>query len=295
MGGAVVDDSSATPSSPRNAAALARVLELASRPKTELEELGEAIVAHPQLAVDLLLRANSGVSAASVQLTSPLEAVTALGLENIRTLALIFSARGGWSDEEYFPFDVARFWEDSFRRAAAAEALARTGRYRGVPQEQAFIVGLLQDAPLLALVRENPKHAEPWGRELGAVAERRRKLERKLFVFSHDEYAEKVVDPWCLDDPGMVAAIVYHHRLGLVPEGCHTWCELAAHAELVAEIFTRDDTNEAFKRLNQRLVEERGHGRTHYRSGGGCGRPSRYGNLAGLGHCASRATDATQA
>ena len=139
-GDRMVRKSTSIPAPP---AALAKVIRAASDPNGSLQDLGRVCAQDAGLTVELLRIANSPRYGFADQVRNVPQAVVALGYRTVRAHAVTYAIRAAMAAISVPGFDTNLFWEDSMRRAAAAQLLAELIEYPD-PFE-AFALGLCQD------------------------------------------------------------------------------------------------------------------------------------------------------
>jgi HD-like signal output (HDOD) protein len=109
--------------------------------EVDLKETSEIIQKDPALSASVLRFVNSAAFGIRREITSITHAISLLGLNAIRTLALSFSLVRGLRSTDHKGFDYTRFWQRSLLSGMAARALGST---KGVTdREGLFLAGLL--------------------------------------------------------------------------------------------------------------------------------------------------------
>ena len=229
---------------PSPPAALARVIEAASDPEVSVPELGRLVSSDPVLAAQLLRTVNSGLYRRGANIRAIDRAVSVLGIRSLRNIALCVAVRGCVHRRELGDFDLARFWENSLRRAVAGQMLAEVRPSIEIDPMEAFTIGLLQDLGLLALVRRHPDRGAAWMEAVGWDPDRRREHEHALFDRTHDEVAAALAAAWKLP-PELAVPMRSHHDPAAAPEAHRARCLIAEHAELLATVLGGDDKRAA--------------------------------------------------
>jgi diguanylate cyclase (GGDEF)-like protein len=228
------------------------VIEAASDPEVGVPELGRLVSSDPVLAAQLLRTVNSGLYRRGVNIRAIDRAVSVLGIRSLRNIALCVAVRGCVHKRELGDFDLARFWEDSLRRAVAGQILAESSPSLQIDPMEAFTIGLLQDLGVLALIRRHPDRGAAWMEAVGWDPERRREHERALFGRTHDEVAAQLATAWKL--PGELAVpMCCHHRPEQAKEHHRARCRIAWQAELLATVLGGDDKRAALGRAREAL------------------------------------------
>jgi len=160
----------------------------------DLKRTAEIIQKDPALTASILRFVNSAAFGIRREITSVTHAISLLGLNAVRTLALSFSLVRGLRSTDHTDFDYARFWQRSLLSAMAARAL---GVSRGASdREGLFLAGLLQDIGMLALQVLIPRR---YG-ELCRLAEQDHtklyELERATLGVDHTQVGAWLAEAW---------------------------------------------------------------------------------------------------
>lgn len=218
---------------PTATAVLAHVVRIAGDPERSLQDLGIACSHDPGLTVELLRAANSATQRAGEPIRSVPKAVVHLGARSVRALAITYTMRTAVGALPLKGFHTKSFWEDSLRRAAAAQLLAERTRYED-PYE-AFAVGLTQEVGTLLLAARLPDASAHLQRLRSRPSATRVEAERVLTGMGHPE---ALVDSGMLDalPVSFRFAIRHHHD---PPEGDsvhHRLTRIAHAADLLADV-----------------------------------------------------------
>ncbi len=189
--------------------------------------LTELIRSDASLSSELLRRANSALYGLRQQVDSIERAVTMLGLDQIRALAMTLGI-GDYVKAALRLTMLRRCWQHSLGCALLAEELTETTDIR---PDQAYTAGLLHDVGRLALL---VKYPEPYADLLSVVIENNFNLmqsERDLFDVDHCQAGAWLAGEWNFPKE-LVEVIGFHHQ---PPEGnsselltlTHLSCRLA--------------------------------------------------------------------
>ncbi len=243
------------PSPPQVLAAIIR--EASDDAGVSMARLADLCTADPNVAVEILRLVNSPAYYRGDRVVSVQRAVAVLGTRSLRNLALCTAARACARPEELGEFDLRRFWEDSLRRAVAAQLVAQKAPEAGWEPSEAFTVGLLQDLGVVALVRTYPERAASWVEHAGAMPHVRREREIELFGVSHDQVLPQLAERWDLP-PELAIPLVHHHEARAAPAGWGSRCRLLCQAELLASVLTCSDRRNALDQARQVLALDLG-------------------------------------
>jgi putative nucleotidyltransferase with HDIG domain len=139
-----------------------QLLHLAGDPTVSTGRIVNLLQTDPVLTMGLLRVANSPLFAARYEISDVRQAVTYLGLDLVRSLAVTASMRG-LIDTRPNRLAVG-FWRHSLATALACRKMCRLA---GVPPESAYTAGLLHDVGQLGLMRLFPDYAETVGGAVG--------------------------------------------------------------------------------------------------------------------------------
>jgi diguanylate cyclase (GGDEF)-like protein len=225
------------PSSPRLAA---RILELIGDPTSSATDFGNIIRADPALSARLLKMANSAYFAQRTSVTTIERAVTVLGLERVKTISLGFQLIAPLDRLGDGRFDMKAFWQHSLLRACLARSIAQTV----VPSlvEEAFLVGLLEDAGIIVLVQAlGPAYSDLHGSaHLSPAAFYA--VEKASFPYTHVDAIAVMASEWSL--PEIIALpLARHHHPVKLSQGSSDIRRLTAVGSFVGSLgFARDLT-----------------------------------------------------
>lgn len=185
---------------PARADVATRVLGVADDPDSSAVDLARAVGADPALASRTLALANSAYYGLSGRVASMDFAVSVIGFDTVRALALTLAA--GLDRPGAVP---DRFWEQAATCAAAASVLAPSF---GASAPEAFCLGLLHTigSAFLHQVLPLPALCLPFPADAAQLAER----ERDMYGYGHAAVGAQVLAQWNFPSP-MCALIANHH------------------------------------------------------------------------------------
>jgi HD-like signal output (HDOD) protein len=185
------------------------VTEALRSPETPIKKIGDLIAQDMGMCAKVLQLANSAFFGLSCHVSSPQQAVSLIGIENLKALVLsvqVFSDLGG-----HLTQDLGFLWNHSVTTASFAKAIARIElSSRGV-MDDAFTAGLLHDVGRLVL-------ACAFGAEYQQVLKRAREpgvllaqCEADAFGCTHNGVGAYLLGLWGLTD-SIVEAVAWHHQ-----------------------------------------------------------------------------------
>lgn len=208
---------------PPRAAAAARVLQLADDPDTSAKDLARAMGTDPVFAARVLRVANSTYYGLSGRVSTLPLAVSVVGFQAVRSLAVVAAA--GLDNDDGAP---EGFWRAAALVATGSELVAAM---IGADAGDAFCLGLLHTigAALLHQHQPLPALCLPEAEDAGALVA----AERARYGISHDELGARVLAAWHF--PEHVCALIGRHHEPLLPDSpaleraLHTGRLLADH------------------------------------------------------------------
>ncbi len=120
-----------------------RIVKLVNRERTTIEELSRAVRTDPSLASLLLRYANSSYYGLSGKINNIQRAITVLGFNTVRSLALSYGVEKKYTTPEIEDFPRQEFWDYSLAVGAASELIAQRLSYDSESRSEAFSAGHL--------------------------------------------------------------------------------------------------------------------------------------------------------
>jgi HD-like signal output (HDOD) protein/CheY-like chemotaxis protein len=202
----VIGQLKAVPSLPALYVAVTRALR---SPETPIRKIGDLIAQDMGMCAKVLQLANSAFFGLSCHVSSPQQAVSLIGVENLKALVLsvqVFSDLGG-----HLTQDLGFLWNHSLATASFARAIARVELSPCGVVEDAFTAGLLHDVGRLVL-------ASAFGTEYQKVLKRAAEpgvrlatCEADAFGCTHNAVGAYLLGLWGLTD-SIVEAVAWHHQ-----------------------------------------------------------------------------------
>lgn len=192
-----------------------RVIELSGKQDVSLREIADTIQNDQALAAKVLKTVNSSYYGLSRRCSTISQAMVALGLTTVKTVALGFSLIQAMGDGEDDGFDYESYWRRCLLGATGASAAAEAAGQADA--EEVFLAGLLMDAGSLAMQRElgedYPAPARQGAGGHGAMAQ----AERDALGVDHAEIGARLAESWRLP-PALVEPIRHHCDPSGAPE-----------------------------------------------------------------------------
>ena len=187
---------------PRLPQAAVRILQLSEDADVDLSDVTEVVSTDPGLAARLLSIANSAAYAGSAQVQGLGPALSRLGMKTVSNLVFAESIQSKvFSVREYRSL-LEQSWQVSLGAAVACEHLSRA---TGLESEGAFLIGLLHDVGVPALVNAvNELSRQNLGRPL------EEEVVEILISQLHEETGAHVLREWGMPAAAIAAAGNHH-------------------------------------------------------------------------------------
>jgi len=186
-----------------------RVIEVAGDPEAGAMELKRVVEADPSLSARVIRLANSASTGAVARIQNLQHAISYLGLNQVRNLALTASVSDVFKhDGTIGPYRRHALWRHLVSVAIAARLAAR--RCGILNFEDAFLAGLLHDIGII--LEDQNAHDEFCGVIRSLDPSRTLcEIERRVLGYDHCTFGERVGRRWGFP-PVVLAAVRYHHN-----------------------------------------------------------------------------------
>jgi HD-like signal output (HDOD) protein len=209
--------------------------------------LSRIISKDPALTARILKFANSPIYAASSKIDSIDRAITVLGTETLKNIALSFAIANTSESIKSNGFDLNLFWRRSLTSAVGTNLLAEMMR---MDKGNTFINGLLKDIGMLYMHVAKPEDylnvfKEKLGSNISLV-----EAERAIFGFDHQEIGASILEHWSFPDQ-IHHPIRYHHHFADAPIGVRDASLLLSFADKVSSAYHGCNTVERIKEIHR--------------------------------------------
>ena len=182
-------------------------------PNTSLSQLERIIEKDIGMAAKILQLANSAFIGARSQVSSVKQAVSLIGTETIRTLAMSVHIFSRFESSSAVRAHLPSLWEHSVSVASLARQIASTENQSAPVREQSFTAGLLHDIGRAILLAELPKEYLSILAQAAADPAEVLPLEVATFGCTHAQVGAYLMSIWGLP-AALVHAVALHHRPG---------------------------------------------------------------------------------
>jgi diguanylate cyclase (GGDEF)-like protein len=187
-----------------------KILQAMQRDTPSLKEISDIISTDAPLSAKVLQAVNSPFYGLATKISSVSHAMTYLGLNTVKNLALSFSLMQQLRKNNQHVLNYVQFWKDSLVGAVAAKLVAeRISRKHG---ENAFFLGLLQDIGVLILADSFPESYPAVYNKASAGGGALHEVENEVIGTNHMVVGEYVTGCWGLPN-AFSSPIGAHHVL----------------------------------------------------------------------------------
>lgn len=186
-----------------------KLTEVAEDRDSSSKDLAEVMAADQGLSAKVLKLVNSAFYSFSTPVSSLQHAITLLGYNTVRSLALSVSVKNMFKDAAG-GFPQERFWEHSLAVALGAKLFAERNRF--LLKDDVFTAGLLHDVGILLEARYFPEEMEQILAAMRAEKLFTEQAEERVLGVSHTLLGAWLSEKWRL--PGALReSILRHHDL----------------------------------------------------------------------------------
>ena len=186
-----------------------KIIELVEDPSSSARDLHQLVSSDPALTARMLKVVNSAFYGLPRQIASINRAVSLLGLNAVKNIAVAASLaklfRGGAIGPN---FDAHELWTHCCATATAAQTIARIQRKNGIADE-AFLAGLVHDVGVLvALQHDQAMFNESIERAVDGADFL--ESEQEIFGETHESFGKALCEHWKF--PASLAWVAGHHH-----------------------------------------------------------------------------------
>lgn len=191
-------------------AVLGELQEVSNKPYVSSANVAEVVVKDVSLTAWLLKLVNSPFFGFSVKVDTVTRAVTLLGIDQFKTLAMGSMINSLMEKLPEGVIDVEEFWRHSIATALASQAIWKL--LKKDEAERLFVAGLLHDCGVLALAYAAPKTFSAINQAVLNDPKPRNVIEQELLDFDHARLGGMLLHRWNMPLP-LVMAVLRHHQV----------------------------------------------------------------------------------
>ena len=173
-----------------------------------LSQIAKIISKDVGMAAKILQLANSAFVGTSGRVSSLAQALSLIGTETVRTLALSIHVFSQFEGNAQIKLSLPALWEHSMAVSGLAQRIAGAERRTRALIEESFAAGLLHDVGKVVLLAELPRQYQQVFEGDPACGSER---EREQLGCTHSEIGGYLMSIWGIPMP-LVRAVAFHHH-----------------------------------------------------------------------------------
>jgi len=181
-----------------------------SNPSASAQSLALIIEKDISMTTQILKFVNSAFFGVFTRVKSPVQAITLLGIDTIKTLALSYEIFKLFNPASDVKFSPERIWKHSQRTAQYAKAIAAQLKGEIHTQNDAYMAGFLHDIGKLVMVAKLPEIYKEVLKLMDIMKLSQAQAEIGLMNVSHAEIGAYLLGLWGFADP-ITQAVALHH------------------------------------------------------------------------------------
>ena len=228
-----------------------QILNIVKKEDFSLQDLAKILTADPALTGKVLRIANSGFYSLRSEVTSVEKALTLLGTNLIKNIALSFVITKNLHQSANDNFDFDYFWRRSITSAVAAELLSTTLQ---VKNEDAFVTALFHDIGVLIMFLSKGENYALLLKERKSTGTHLIDLEKQAYGFNHQQLGATLIASWGLPEK-ISEPIRYHHTNSMAPDEHQAMTEILRVADQLSAIYSDSHAAEKVRLLQDEMLE----------------------------------------
>jgi len=231
-----------------------RILEAIKKDKASFDEIARIVSSDPALAAKILMVANSSFYNISQKVDSIPRALSILGTNTIKNIALSFVIAKELRGPCEGGFDFDFFWKRALTAAVSADILSPI---LSAKNEDTFVTALLQDIGIVTMylcrTGDYLKVLDEKRASSSAVEE----AEKKVFGFDHQELGAEVLKHWGIPDT-IYGPVRYHHSYDDIPECFRSAAHIILLSDKMSSIYHGTRSAEKFQDIKKIMCGDYG-------------------------------------
>ncbi len=230
-----------------------QILKTVQDEDSSLKDLEKIISADPALTGKMLQIANSAFYSLPNKVSNINHAMSILGTNVIKNIALSFIITKDLQEKTTSTFDFDYFWRRSVTTAVAAELVKNLTQMQ---DDDIFVTALLQDLGVLILFLAKGQEYSPLLTTCRVESGTNCliKLEQEKFQFNHQQLSHILCDNWGLPK-SISGPMRYHHQPEKAPEKFYQAAKVLSVANLLSTIYNGMETSENVMLLENQMDE----------------------------------------
>jgi diguanylate cyclase (GGDEF)-like protein len=227
-----------------------KIIEEVKKDKFSINDFARIISNDPSLTAKILSVANSSFYGLTSKVESIERAVSILGLEALKNIALSFVLVKGFKKDTTDGFDHDLFWRRSITAATCTEIMSAR---LNIKREDTFVTPLLMDVGVLVMYLCRPEDF------LKVLVEKKTsritmyEAEMDVFGFDHQAVGSAILKKWGLP-ADIYEPIAHHHNLNGTPPEIQDFVDVLMISDMVSSVYHSDRSTETYAELSGLLL-----------------------------------------
>jgi len=226
-----------------------RIIEAVKTDEASLAEMAKIVSSDPALAARVLKISNSSFYSLPQKVDSIQKALTILGTETLKNIALSFVIVKWMQSDSGEGFNYEVFWKRAVTSAVAADLISGAIKQKS---DDIFITALLQDIGIVVLYLCMSDEYLKVFDEKRVSAASVVASEKKIFGYDHQEVGTRILEKWGLPET-IFMPIQYHHQSKNIPENFETKARVLWLADRMSSVYHGARCAEKMKDINRTL------------------------------------------
>ena len=231
-----------------------RVLRAVKKDRSSFEELSEIIASDPALTAKILSIVNSSFYALTYKVDSLEKAVSILGVDALKNIALSFMIVSHMMSDNNELFDFNFFWKRSVTAAVASEIISK---HIGKKTDDTFVTALLMDIGIIVMFLVDPlKYRQVLDKKrftgMDVVG-----AEKKVLGCDHQKIGSEVLEKWGLPE-SIFLPIACHHNAVTCPGELKDIVKILRISDMASSLYHSNKGIEKLDKLRSFLKDEFG-------------------------------------
>ena len=214
-------------------------------------DLAQIIAADPALTGKMLQISNSGFYSLKSEVTSIDRALSVLGTNIIKNIALSFVIATDLRGDKESGFDFDKYWRRSVTSAVAAELLAQE---LGEKDDDIFVTALLHDIGMLVIFLHKQSEYSELLQQAELSEQTIATFETEKYNFDHQQVGSTLINKWGLPER-ISTAISFHHSPESAPEDYRKTATILYFSDQLAAIYNETAPAEKVRNLQGELKQ----------------------------------------
>ncbi len=230
------------------------ILDAVKKDKASFDELAKIISSDPALTAKILMVTNSSFYTLPQKIDSIPKALTILGTNTLKNIALSFVIAKDLRGPSEGMFDFDFFWKRALTAAVSADILSPVISDKN---EDTFVTALLQDIGIVIM------YLCRTGDYLKVLDEKRasssaiEEAEKKIFGFDHQELGSEVLKHWGIPET-IYGPVRYHHRYNDIPQNFRITSNLLLLSDKMSSVYHGTRSAEKFQDIKSIICNDYG-------------------------------------